>query len=35
MRREVIEFRSPLRQIVTIGGYKYMILNINTRRKGI
>jgi hypothetical protein len=35
MRREIIEFRSPQKQIVAIGGYGYMILNTSTKRKGI
>jgi hypothetical protein len=35
MRREVIEFRSPLKQIAAAGGHGYIILNISARKKGI
>jgi hypothetical protein len=35
MRQKVLEARAPIRQVVAIGGYRHIILNASTRRKGI
>jgi hypothetical protein len=35
MRQKVLEARAPIRQVLAIGSYRYMILNTSTKGKGI